>query len=439
MVEFACEDRQVEAAFRTLCEQVTQHGGLIYDRLTMGCRNGDFIISAPQDKPAGEKILIIPKDILLPVARYHIAVEGDDMVITTPDPGLSRGQIAIMESMLALFNLTGKMKQLRQHSVLGLLRSDPAFFEAIAARQGSGGKPYYESMKESGDSDFWLEAFMKTRVLGFKDRPDDKQSERVQMLMPVVDFINHHPQAYGFFTSFRTIDKRPPPPSPGGQENIEAQGADGVAVMNACPVPGSQECFVNYGAFDAADTFVNYNFVERNAAFVRSVSMTVKIPGVGTLNINSFAVRPEFTKLPEQVRDLRFFLPAIQADPRNRTVTLSSLLIPQDPAPRALRRVLAIALSRIGLTLDESILSDAVRHAERVVIAENERYYTDLLAFLDSRKPAAATKHIAAMAREMAELQLKRIALYPFYAEAGGGNDARAQPKKPGRKARASS
>ncbi|GEM_PF-1249853 len=444
MVKFVCDNKDIEKALRRLHKQVVANGGLVYDGLTIGCHKGSFKITCDDKAAAGDRILVLPKNCLLPLDKFTLGLKGNNIVIKAHDKSLSKGQVAMMETMMELYNLTHKVRDQKKIATFSLYYEDRELFDLILKSHNRQGIPFLEKMITTDRKLFYLESFLKTRVLGFKEvqkNPAEKGSKkkavpvpvkgepakgekRVQVLMPIIDFLNHHPTATGFFTSFKT-EKGPLDSDDAAYEG----GGDGVAVVKCCPFEGSDEVYVNYGPYDAADTLIHYNYVEKNTAFVRSVPMQIKIPGVCTLLIKAVSGRANFKKLPDKIKDLKFFVPSIKADRARGTAELSALFIPQENAPRALRRVLALAINQAVTLKNDQQLMEAVRYAEKRVIAENLRYYSELSVYLNLYEPTPATRLIAENAKEMARTQLEKIRNYPFFDEAQAAPPKRKKTK----------
>lgn len=423
MVKFACDDKDIEKALRRLHKQVVANGGLVYDGLTIGCKQGSFIITCDDKIAAGERIMVVPRDCLLPVGKFQLGLKGNSIIIKGHDKDLTQGQVEMMETMMELYNLSGKIKHQKEAATCTLIYKDRELFDLIFKTRNRHQVLYVQKLVEKGRSSFYIDSFLKTRVLGFADEPPDvktktqtvthKNGGKIQVLMPLIDFLNHHPQASGFFTSFKTGTDFG---EKGETETINPH-RDGVAVLKCCPVKGSGECFVNYGPFDAADTLLNYNYVETQTKFVRSVPMQIKIPGAGTLKIIGVTSRPDFKDLPEKVRDLKSYIPGMKIEAKKKTVTLGFLIIPQEQAPRALRRVLTLAINQGRFVNTEAELKKAVFYAEKQVIAENLRHFTELAAYLELYEPTPATRLIVNNAKVMAHIQLEKIKNYPFFNE----------------------
>lgn len=422
MVAFHSDNPDIEKHLRLLHRQVTENGGFVHDRLTIGCESGNFRIIATEDVPGGEKILFLPKACLLPHEKFDLALQGDDIVIKAHKKGVTKAQAAMMETMMTLYNLSGKIAAHRQTSSLGLIYKNEALKEEFMKGRNKEAMPF---QKEAAlpPEEFLLKSFFKTRVLGFRDKQqgkndaDDTASKSakgggaLQVLMPIIDFINHHPQAAGFLTRIKEPAKKK-------GESAGRAGGRGVSVLKSCPVAGSDECFVSYGPYDAMDTFLNYNYVEKNAPFVRSIPLVIKLPGLGTIHIKSVATPPKHKNLADHLKDLAFFLPPIGVDKDRKVAVLGFLYIPQERAPRALRRVLREVLRQLAPGLGEADIADYIQMAEKRIITENLEYFTALEHYLSTIKTAPESELVLKNALDMARTQQHKIHNYPFFAEA---------------------
>ncbi len=429
MVEFSCDDKAVEKALRKLYKQVVANGGIVHDKLIIGCEKGDFKIRVAGDVPRGEKILVLPKECLLPVDKYKLDLKGNNIVMTSHDKDLSKGQVAMMKTMIELYNLTGKIATQKKIATLSLYYEDRDFLDVILKSRSRQGIPFLDGMVVGPDKKtFYLDSFIKTRVLAFKDvenesgdkkgagKEAEKEFKRTKVLMPIIDFINHHSAAIGFLTRF--AEESAPEIKPGEEHTHDA---DGIAVVKSCPVEGSDECYVNYGPYDAMDALIHYNYADKGPGFMRSVPMEIKLPGgVGTIRIKSVTGQPHHKKLPEHLKDLNFYIPGMGADKDKKTVNLSFIYLPPDRAPRSMRRVLVLAINHLGVPLNQEQMTELVQFAEKRIIDENLKYFKALSAYLKKYKPKPAVKLIAKNARDVATIQLEHVKNYPFFAETRG-------------------
>ena len=415
MVDIVCSDKEIEKLIKKLCDLVTKNNGFVHNELRISCANGDLKIEAPKEINDGAAIITLPKECLLPHSRFELGLNGDDLVIKSHEKDkLTKGQVEMMSVLLEIYNKTGKIKDIKASGTMSLLRTDPELLDRILQGRDKAKLPFLEKMKNYSVEEFFLNSFIKTRVLGFKEsiesEEEQPQYERLQVLMPVIDFLNHHPLANGFMTRFSE--------SSAVKRSIETLENEGVAVVKCCPFEGLDECYVNYGNYDAMDTFLHYNYVERNAIAVRSVPMEISLPGLCTLNIGSDIARIKANKLPDQIKDLAFYMPGIQVDKELSIVSLTSVFIPQPRAPRAMRRILGAALSQLGTSLSEQEMSEYVFEAEAHIISKNIQFFQGLIEYLEAYNFKPEIKIIYDNALDMAATQVDKIQNYPFYQPA---------------------
>jgi hypothetical protein len=103
------------------------------------------------------------------------------------------------------------------------------------------------------------EGFLATRSLGWKPSPD--QGDRVQVLMPLIDLLNHHRQGAPYAIS------------------------DGAMRIQAAQA-GSSECFAHYGhRRDVLDLALHYGHCDHSTPFAHSAPLEITVEGVGTIRV----------------------------------------------------------------------------------------------------------------------------------------------------------
>jgi hypothetical protein len=143
--------------------------------------------------------------------------------------------------------------------------------------------------------------------------------------------------------------------------------------------------------------------------------MTIDLPDLGTIRLTNFDKTRDRRALPPSVSDLHFYIPALLAR-RTDHIEVGRLLIPGPSAPRALRRTLHFLIAE--MSPGHSRQRDLVMEAERQIIAANQAYYRDLLAFLRPLGPQdPLQKPILRDFLHLCELQLARIQNYLCYAK----------------------
>ena len=395
MVLIAADNLQVERSLRKIVALSEEAGAEFSDDLVLKSVDGYLSVEAPPES-AGKVLVRLPWDCLVPFSPFRLSIVNDDLVISSYEQGLTDECVVLMEALLELFNLTGKVAHHRRTSPWRIIISYPAILECV--RQGRDREDFalFQQFIVSGNEDeLMLQSFLNSRVLGYKA---STTAPPYPVLMPVIDLFNHHFQGALF-----QIDEVP-------------NKARSLAIARSIPLPAAgTECLACYGAHDSFDTWVTYGFVDQSALFVRSVAMTIDLPNLGTIRLTNFDKTRDRRALPPSVSDLHFYIPALLAR-RADHIEVGRLLIPGPSAPRALRRTLHFLIAE--MSPGHSRQRDLVMEAERQIITANQAYYRDLLAFLRTLFPQdPLQKPILRDFIHMSELQLARIRNYLGYAK----------------------
>jgi len=395
MVLIAADNLQVERSLKKIVALSKEAGAEFSGDLVLKSVDGYLSVEAPPES-AGKVLVRLPWDCLVPFPPFCLSIVNDDLVISSYEEGLTDECVVLMEALLELFNLTGKVAHHRRTSPWRLIISHPAILKWV--RQGRDREDFelFQQLIASGNEDeLVLQSFLNSRVLGYKA---STTAPPYPVLMPIIDLFNHHFQG-ALFSIADVPDKE-----------------RSLAIARSNPLPGTgKECFACYGAHDSFDTWVTYGFVDQSALFVRSVAMTVDLPDLGTIRLTNFDKTRDRRALPPSVSDLHFYIPALLAR-RADHIEVGRLLIPGPSAPRALRRTLHFLIAE--MSPGHSRQRDLVMEAERQIITANQAYYRDLLAFLGTLCPQdPLQKPILRDFIHMSELQLARIRNYLGYAK----------------------
>src|SRR5262249_6924427 len=137
-------------------------------------------------------LMKLPENTLVPVGSFDLALEGDDIAIRGAEPGVTAERRALLESMVELYNLTGKIAWYRRTSPVLFLGSQPDLARLIARGRDEPMQRALERVMTGANTDsIVLRRFITTRWFRFQ-RDSDENSERV--LMPILDLMNHHAQ-----------------------------------------------------------------------------------------------------------------------------------------------------------------------------------------------------------------------------------------------------
>jgi hypothetical protein len=395
MVLIAADSLQVEHSLRKIVALSEEAGAEFSDDLVLKSVDGYLSVEAPPES-AGKVLVRLPWDCLVPFSPFRLSIVNDDLAISSYEEGLTDECVVIMEALLELFNLTGKVAHHRRTSPWRLIISYPTILKCV--RQGRDREDFalFQQFIVSGSEDeLMLQSFLNSRVLGYKA---STTAPPYPVLMPVIDLFNHHFQGALF-----QIDEAP-------------DRERSLAIARSMPLPGTgTECLACYGAHDSFDTWVTYGFVDQLALFVRSVAMTIDLPNLGTIRLTNFDKTRDRRALPPSVSDLHFYIPALLAR-RADHIEVGRLLIPGPSAPRALRRTLHFLIAE--MSPGHSRQRDLVMEAERQIITANQAYYRDLLAFVRTLCPQdPLQKPILRDFIHLCELQLARIQNYLGHAK----------------------
>ena len=202
---------------------------------------------------------------------------------------------------------------------------------------------------------------------------------------------NHHSRAAGF------------------TPDLGDQYQEHLGVISAKPAEESDESFVRYGPFDYLDLLLNYNFLGTEAAvdFVRSVPVELDFGKFGRIIVNSSAGGGLRSKLPQKIRDLKFWIPSI-VDKSEDHLEVSHLLIPATRSLLALRRTLKVLLNTLGTVGDPKTAQELILEAERQVLRANLEYYAALRMTAEN----APVSPLRSAALSICELQIDLIEQY---------------------------
>jgi hypothetical protein len=394
MVSIVSDDRDIERSLEKNVMLAENAGAVLNEGLVIKFVDGSLSVEAPTVN-VGEVLIRLPLECVLPVELFQLSVAGDAIEIRSHEAALSSHCVGLMEALLDLYNLAGKLARHRLTSPWTLIASHPELLPDLALRLPNDLSLMFEKFKQSADIDeLMLDSFLHSRTFNYRE---NENLPPFPMLLPIIDFLNHHLQGSPVQLDDSSIN-------------------DGfLTIAKSSPVLGAgNECFAFYGLNDRFDTWVSYGFIDETAPFVRSVPMRIDLTEFGTLQLANFVKIRSRDDLPQEVRDLHLFIPEVLARKGNY-MEVTSLLLPPPQIPDALRRALAFLIEEMGPAHPRQ--RELVVNAEAQIVGANVNYYSNLLAALQSltlRNPHHAP--ILANFIRMCELQLARIRDYARYA-----------------------
>jgi len=392
MVKIDSDSAPVAKAISTLLASLQRHGANFNDRLTVCCRGNDLSLHMRAAGSPRAPIMGLPAECLLPVDEFRLALSGATIEVAEADPTASPARREILERVVEVLNLTDKVTQHRHSTPASLRRTLPEVYGRLCSGRLPPGQ---EPPIHPSHNDPAIDDLLDTRTLVHRFGP---ASDPTLVMMPLMDFCNHHPLAYPFSS---------------------ATGPDGQPLLTIRPFyPDSttRECCVRYGIYDAYDCLLHYGFAERRAPFVISIPLEISLPSGGRLTVRARAMPPPPRSLPKAIADLKFYIPTFAVDPATKSAVTSHLMIPQQNAPYALRRVLALILGPLELAPAGRPLAKIIEEIEEQILSANWAFYNDLTAYLRSTTLPDDFSRLRRTAQTTIDLQLEKLQGYPFFS-----------------------
>ncbi len=384
IINLGTDNSEIEHHLQILVKLCLEGSAELNDRLNIRSFEGDLSISAPAELPTNETLIKLPPTVLLPIPSFELELRDTEISIASISGELSATQQKLLESMVAIYNITDKVHRYQSCSTDTLYHLDRELLVRLTNTQ------YVSNYDAWSKENFLLQSFLKSRYL--KKKVAENSDEKVSVLMPLVDFFNHHPLAPGF-----------------------SGGAKAIKVTRYSDPEGGEECYVRYGRQDDHQILVGYGYTETRCPAVLSIPMELPIGNTATLKLlRNYSAKHNFKQLPTALNDLAAYLSPVQFSEDKRSLTLGCLRIPPKNAPRAMRRILSFWINRMDHGGTRSEVSRLVDEAEITIVDKNHSYYTKLLSDLESCAPVPGTEIQVENIKIMARSQLNKIEAYSF-------------------------
>lgn len=388
MVSIDSDSAEITRCVERLIAEARRVGGEFADDLVVRCRDGSLCLALPPGSST-DIIIKMPERALIPIKSFRLSLDGDDIVIDGADADVSPERRALLEPMIELYNLTGKIAWYRRTAVPLFLRGYPKLAELVGrGSDGSMRRLLTDRLPAAAMPRLTLDRFLGTRLLDFREDPSEPGES---VLMPVIDFMNHHANGAPF-------------------QNRSREGDRSLWVGRAKAIPGNpQECFAFYGHYDAMETLLRYNFPDESGSVLRSVPVVITLPEVGTISADAGHGRGTGKNLPDALKPIGRYLPKI-LNKQPRYLKVSFLVLPTT-TPNALRQVLNLLIANLGREHVDRL--DLIRAAEAQVLEANKAHYAELRPALAATAPGGpdAAAILADLVR-VCDLQLAHLQRY---------------------------
>lgn len=371
---------------RQLENLVCREGAFLHPALRVVARGGNLWMEAEvQDN---EPLVKLPSSCLIPIDDIEFRIEGASIEVVSYSPGISAERKDLLDCMLAIYNQGNKLELHAGYSPWVAFSSSRELLDQLhLARKDAPKISRFHEMARRGDLQQLLpEHFIGSRVLRFLVDPNDPKGPANRVLMPFIDFFNHHSASPGF-----------------------SRDGSVLLVDASRSVQGSNECFVSYSQLDAMDSYLNYGFVDSSAPFMRSVPAVISLPGTGSIVIEGRGGAKRVNPPPPVLSDLKQLVPPFRKG-GNGEFFLGSLVIPGAGNILAMHRILAFVLQRfLAPGLSQERVAGLVDMAVEQVLEANEGYYQSLRDAHDQCVEWLAETPAREQLTQLVDLQQKKL------------------------------
>ncbi len=133
MPVYSSDNKDILRCLQKLEEQVVSSGGWLHEKLEIKEEGGELSVLSPLEPEDRKSVLIdLPEQALIPYEAAWVGIRNDEFYLkeNIDSALLTPPRRALFETMLELYNLTGKFEAHRKRSVLFCLWRLTAIFFA---------------------------------------------------------------------------------------------------------------------------------------------------------------------------------------------------------------------------------------------------------------------------------------------------------------------
>jgi len=388
LVRISSDNKKAKKILQNIAETLTANGAYIDPDIEIRCQNNS--ISAHTDQNLKIRLAFqIPHELLLPYDLFEIGIKKDQFILKSTASKASPVQTKLIKAMLDLYNATDQLTTHRTACPWLFYANQPAIIKMLLkAREGDDTNALRKLLKDPDQNRDHLEllTFFKTRLL--RCNLHKKWRKPSATLLPLVDSLNHHILGTHY-------------------NHIYTPNKGMLSLTARCP-KGDGQCMASYGRLDSLDSYLHYAFIDKDAPFVRSIPATINLDNEITIEIHGLNVGINQEDLPEQLKGLDFYIPAIEIHHEARRIIFSHLFIPQDAAKLSMRRILGYSLKTLDSKINEEKYKQTLLQTEHKIVTTNNAYYQKLLNLYESVEHNQKNTDL----KKLAQIQLKKIKNY---------------------------
>ncbi len=363
------------APLQTICQLLLENGAWFHRELVIHAERGELSLRSANPYAERASYLRVPVDLMPALEDYTLHTDHSRQLRITPlREDIDPRQKQLMQAMVELYNLTGKLSHW-ESSYPGFAWQglDSVVQHLASARPEHVCQIIHEACRSGQETTpALLKSFMDSRkflLLNKHHARASAPSQNLQVLMPLIDCLNHSHSAEGY-KIYET-------PSPTAMR------------IYAKPRGDTGELFVTYNRFDAVDTLLSYGFVDTETPFIYSAPCEIHI-GKYTIDIHPCR-HIENPYRSARLQSLRQNAPLVKPVEGNR-IHVSRLAIPDVNNMDNLRLSAAAIGEASGVVKTKGDMEFFVRGFEEKLIEFNKNWWDklhELTKALDLQHPAS--------------------------------------------------
>ena len=190
------ENRAISQELQALHKLIADNGAFFHPSLKVIEKGGELSLASDLPAQSRDRLIAVPENCLPSIDDYDFSV-CDGRILFKQKSGVEPSTLKtkLLEHQINIFNESEKLHQHRQSSIWFNLPDHPELQDhIIKGRAEAPNSTRFQGYKNQNmDDHLLLESFFKTRVFAFKNCKEDNITS---LLMPFIDFANHHPQAH---------------------------------------------------------------------------------------------------------------------------------------------------------------------------------------------------------------------------------------------------
>lgn len=349
---------------------VLDSGGFVSDHLKLDIFRGEMGLKIKRDLEPETPLLFVPEQCMPRPADFELIFDGSELsAAPLVDGDATDLQIRFMQSMVALYSVTGKIFTYSKNSPYTALLP---WQQLLALLDSSCSVQLYPDYQNKAAYDLQSSVFFGSRTYtGYDD-----QRERI---MPLIDFADHNIAAPGYVQC-------PSDNFPASGVEIRSHGIIGGA---------GRDCLVSYLYMDRLECFLRYGFYDESPGFMRSVPVSIELSDGYSFVINA---RPlHGSSLPIEAKDfadgvMQFFTSKYLL--HEKSIETGYALIPNEKHITYLSRSIAFHLSaleiHLGAEQGELCRPENVCLIEDHIVTANKNFYKNVVDTIKQLEPDRA-------------------------------------------------